>query len=70
MDAIRALEKHGIAVTQGPEDYLILRRSPDVLLAVPIGRAAILSRDMLQWLCDNIPDLEMAEFYVKPLPLN
>ena len=69
-DAVRVLEKHGITVTQGPDDLLILTRSPDVLLPVPIGRAAVLSREMLLWLRDRIPDLEIGEFYVKPRPLN
>jgi hypothetical protein len=66
------LEKHGVRVSQGSDDMLILERkkAPAVLLPVPIGRAAVLSRAMLEYLCEQIPDIEIAEFYFKPRPLN
>jgi len=70
MDAVRVLEKHGINVTQGPDDWLILTRMPDVLLPLPIGLAAVLSRDMLEYICEVIPEIDVAEFYIRPLPLN
>ncbi|MGB0061692.1 hypothetical protein [Candidatus Binatus sp.] len=70
MDAVRVLEKHGINVTQGPDDWLILTPVPDVLLPLPIGLAAVLSRDMLDYICELIPEIGIEEFYTKPLPLN
>jgi hypothetical protein len=68
---VSVLERNGVTVTQGPRDRLTVRRlepPPPVLEALIVQ--AVLSRDMVEWLCEKFPDIPIEEFYNERIVVN
>jgi hypothetical protein len=64
------LERHKISVTQGPQNTLKISRlePPPPVLDTFIAEA-VLSREMLEWLCE-LTGIDISEFYAESPKMN